>query len=60
MKDQELEELMFRAKNGLKIFVHKYKWSHTRRRLLCLRMKRRGDIKLIEKYRDGWLYQGIA
>lgn len=41
----------------MKIFVHRYKWSHDKRRKVCRKALKLGEIKLVEETKDGWLYE---
>jgi len=40
-----------------KIFVHRYKWSHEKRRKQLRKAAKEGEIKLLEKLYDGFLYE---
>lgn len=39
-----------------KIFAHRFKWSHERRRRVLRRKLREGKIVLLERRKEGWLY----
>lgn len=40
-----------------RVFVHRYKFSHENKRRKYRRMLKDGKAVLIEKRRDGWLYE---
>lgn len=40
-----------------RIFAHRFKYSHDRRRRQLRAALRRGEVKLIERNQDGWLYE---
>ena len=43
--------------SGRKHFVHRYKWSHDKKRKQFLRMFKDGKIDLLKSTREGWLYR---
>jgi len=40
-----------------KVFVHRYKWSHEKRRKQLRKAAKNGEIRLIENSHDGFLYE---
>lgn len=40
-----------------RIFAHRFKYSHDRRRRQLKRAADRGEVKLLERTTDGWLYE---
>lgn len=51
--------LLQEAKNRV-IFVHRYKWSHDKRRKFCRRMFKDGLLVLVDENYDGWLYKATT
>lgn len=41
----------------MKYFVHRFKWSHDSKRKEFKKKLKKGSVKIIERNRDGWLYQ---
>lgn len=41
----------------VKTFVHRYKWSHDRKRKQLRKALKRGIVKLLEETKEGWLYE---
>lgn len=41
----------------MKVFVHRYKDSHSKRRKVLRRKLKEGKVTLILKNKDGWLYE---
>ena len=39
------------------IFVHKYKWSHDKKRKKYKKLLKNNKVKLLQKKKDGWLYK---
>lgn len=42
-----------------KVFAHRYKWSHNKRRHHLKKWLKEGKVKLLAKEKDGWLYEVI-
>ena len=40
-----------------KVFVHRYKWSHDKRRRILRQALKHDKVKLVLKNKDGWLYE---
>ena len=40
-----------------KVFVHKYKWSHDKRRDQLRKLKKLGIARVLCNLHDGWLYE---
>ena len=38
-------------------FVHRYKYSHDARRAQLRKAARRGTVRVVETYADGWVYE---
>jgi len=41
----------------VKAFVHRYKWSHAKRRKKYKKLLKEGKVTIMETNKDGWLYQ---
>jgi hypothetical protein len=41
----------------VKVFVHRYKWSHDKKRKKYRRLLKENKVKLLLQNKDGWLYQ---
>ena len=52
--------MKFQIIEGRKYFVHRYKWSHDDKRQQFKRAFKEGKVKLLQKTKEGCLYQGIA
>lgn len=44
---------------GEKLFVHRYRWSHDKRRSKLKKKLKMGQVEMIEQTRDGFLYKVI-
>jgi hypothetical protein len=42
-----------------KVFLHRYKYSHDKKRAKYRKLLRMGKVKIIEQNKDGWLYEEI-
>ena len=38
-------------------FVHRYKYSHDARRAQLRKAARRGTVRVVETYANGWVYE---
>jgi citrate synthase len=41
----------------MRIFAHRYKYRHDRRREVLRKALKRGAVKLIQETEEGWLYE---
>lgn len=41
----------------MRIFAHRYKYRHDRRRTVLLRAWKRGAVTLLQETQEGWLYE---
>lgn len=45
---------------GRRHFVHRYRWSHDDKRQQFKRALKDGVVRIVERTRDGWLYEVVA
>ena len=42
---------------GRLVFAHRYKWTHDKRRRVLRKALKEGEVELVERQKDGWLYR---
>ena len=45
---------------GKKVFVHRHKWSHSKKRSIYKKLEKEGLVKKIEAGKEGWLYKHVV